>query len=64
MAEPVAERALRYRNSAQHIRIDAQSVTSGTERETLLRLAGEFDALAEEIDRTAKASAPRVTQSD
>jgi len=58
MAESGAERALRYRNSAQHIRIDAQSVDNANERETLLRLAGEFDNLAEDLERTAKPSMP------
>ena len=58
MAESVAERVLRYRNSAQHIRIDAQSVANGTERETLLRLAGEFDSLADEIERSSKPPKP------
>ena len=51
MAESVAERVLRYRNSAQ-------SVANGTERETLLRLAGEFDSLADEIERSSKPPKP------
>ena len=58
MAETDAERALRYRNSAEHIRIEAQSVSNGTERETLFRLAGEFDSLADEIERGSKPPEP------
>jgi hypothetical protein len=30
MAEADTQRALRYRNSAQHIRIEAQSIENGT----------------------------------
>ena len=58
MAESYSERALRYRNSAQHVRIDAQSVDNVGERETLLRLAGEFDSLAEEIERISNPPKP------
>ena len=54
MAESDTERALRYRNSAQHISIDAQSVANRTDREVLLRIAADFDALAEDIERAAK----------
>ena len=46
-----AERALRYRNSAEHIRIEAQSIENRSEREALLRIAAEFDALADDIQR-------------
>lgn len=58
MAETDAERALQYRSSAQHIRIYAQSVSNGTERETLLGLAREFDSLADEIERGFKPPKP------
>jgi hypothetical protein len=54
MAETDAERALRYRNSAEHIRIEAVSIENENERVGLLRIAADFDALAEDIERAAK----------
>jgi hypothetical protein len=49
--ESDAERASRYRNSAEHIRIDAQSIANANEREVLHRLAADFEALADEVQR-------------
>ena len=57
MAGSVAARALRYRNSAQHIRIDAPTVDNEDERQNLLRLATAFDALADYIEQTPMSSA-------
>jgi len=53
-AETDAQRVLRYRNSAQNIRIEAQSIANADEREGLLRIAADFETLAQDIERTAK----------
>lgn len=52
--ETDTERAYRYRNCAEHIRIDSQSIDTGNERETLLRIAADFETLADDIERAAK----------
>jgi hypothetical protein len=54
MTESDAERVLRYRNSAEHIRIMAGLVKNRGEHDTLRRLAAEFDSLADDLERSGK----------
>jgi hypothetical protein len=54
MTESDTERALRYPNSAEHIRIMAGLVKNCGEHDTLRRLAAEFDSLAEDIELKGK----------
>jgi hypothetical protein len=56
VTETDTERAFRYRNSAEHIRIDVQSVEGGSEREVLLRIAADFETLADDIQRASKSA--------
>jgi PilZ domain-containing protein len=54
MAETATERALQCRNRAEHIRVMAQAVGDRDRREALIKLAGEFDSLANDIERKEK----------
>jgi hypothetical protein len=54
MDETATERALQCRNRAEHIRVMAQAVRDHERREALIKLAGEFDSLADDIERKEK----------
>lgn len=54
MAETATERALQCRNRAEHIRVMAQAVDDRDRREALIKLAGEFNSLANDIERKEK----------
>lgn len=49
--EADAERALRYRNIAEEIRARVADGASETVRKLILKLADDYDMMAEEIER-------------
>jgi PilZ domain len=58
MAESDVERVLHYRNWAKQTRIKAQGAGNRDQREALLKLAVEFDSLADDAERNDKPRRP------
>jgi hypothetical protein len=58
MAESNVDRVLHYRNWARQTRIKARGADNSVEREALLKLAIEFDSVADDAERKGRAPRP------